>query len=338
MPSDREPSCPHDFTIRRLERELDAERAINDATWEDGYREGCFDRDSDIPEELTTALRYGSAQQHVAIPVGDDQVIVVLARDGTCCPRGRSEARTWKTIRNVHRALVAEAQRQPGVDQIRRHDLPEAVAAVVWRSAGQVAVVVSRSADRRSVLRSRAARAGSGGALTAVVSWAVWKQVLPFLAMGTAVATAAFTLLPGTDTDSASTRPVVHAPRAMGPWPTPASSPNGTGSSAMSSPRPSPSASGTVPPDPLPSGAITLGPSASPPAIQTPDPLVAPDQPIVRVRKPGAPVHRKPHPSKPPKVAKPVRAPKLPKAARPGRGRGRRPAGLLGAVTSLLGL
>lgn len=321
QPSDHDPHCQHDFTIRRLRERLRAEEAINDATWERGYREGLFDRESDIPEELLDALRYGSAQQQTEIPIGDDRLTIVLAQDGAGHPRGRSEARVWKTIRDLYKTLVEEDQ---SIDRICHCDLPEQLAAVLWRRGDKLTVVVNRSTRRaglRGVLRCRTLRHSGGGALVAVAGWVVGREVLsrvvgPVVAATAVAATAAFVLVPNTDADSAPDHPAAHAPRAVA---TPSWAPNGRrmtpgsttptpGPADMTSPAPSSTADVTVSPQPAPSGTVGVDPSAAPSA-DVPVPLLSPE--------PSADPARQKKARRPGRVKKVRKAKKARKAVRP---------------------
>lgn len=208
---------PTELTIRRLEQQLRAARAAYDTAWEDGYRTSQRDQNLDIPDELSGALRHGSAQEHIHIPIGDDQLTVVLAHDGSGHPRRHLEAQAWESLQNVHRKIVNEAR--PAVTYLRHVEMPRPIAAVIRRSGDDVAVVVNRAVSRahfKTMLRDRSIRV-TGWTLAAIAGWAIGRQVVrgaPMVAI--AAVTAAITAVAMPGISHTAPRPTASAPGKPG--------------------------------------------------------------------------------------------------------------------------
>lgn len=283
--SDHQP--PTDLHTRRLQQQLDAARALSNAAWEDGYRTGRRDRELDIPTELDAALRYGSAQDHIQVPIDDDQFTVILAHDGNSQLDDHTAARAWETLQRVYRELT---ESHPATETLLHLELPEPIAAVVWRNGEHVAVAVSRTASRahlKAVLRSRYVPRGAGVVL-ALVGAAAGRRLVrgaaPVVA-ATAVTVAAVTAVAMPHITGPDHRPSVSAPAQPGPL-----ADDGDDAPQKSAPTPAPSR----PPLAAPSPGASVPPSHDvPPVLDVPTPAdspsSAPGRPPVKVRthKPG---------------------------------------------------
>lgn len=286
-PPDHQP--PADLHTRRLEQQLEAARAISNAAWEDGYRTGRRDRELDIPNELDAALRYGSAQDHIQVPIDGDQFTVVLAHDGDRHLDDHAAARAWERLQCVYREL---SESHSATDCLMHLELPQPIAAVVWRDGEHVAVAVSRTASRahlKAVLRSRHVPRGAGivlGLVGAAAGRRLVRGAAPIVA-ATAVTVATVTAIAMPHITGPDHRPSASAPAVPGPLADdgddlPQRSPTPVPSRPPSA-KPSPGApappSHDVPPllgVPTPADSLSAAPGRLPGKVRTPKPVKRP--------------------------------------------------------------
>lgn len=266
-PSDHQPPTD-DLHTRRLKQQLDAARAISYAAWEDGYRTGRRDRDLDVPDELSAALRYGSAREHAEIPIEDDHFTVILAHNGNAHLGDHAEARAWERLQQVYRELV---ESRAGMDCLLHLELPKPIAAVIWRNGEHVALAVSRTASRanlKAVLRSRYVPR-SGGMVLAIVGAAIGRRLVhgaaPIVA-ATAVTAAAVTAVAMPHITGTDPRPSASAPGRLGPL-----ADDGDAFSQKPAPTPTPAPSRPPSERPRPGASVPATP-AVPPVLDVPGP------------------------------------------------------------------
>lgn len=162
-----------DLRVYQLTRELNAARAVGDSAFDQGYAECLRHSRMEIPEEFTSALRYGSAHEHVHMPLLDGHVTIVLARTGHGRADERHEADAWADLERVR--LDIRTHVSDGVRFVQRRQLPTSIAAVIWQRQARCAVVTNTATPRprlRAALRSQRA-----WIVALIIGWAIVRRV-----------------------------------------------------------------------------------------------------------------------------------------------------------------
>lgn len=164
-----------DLRVRHLERKLAMARAAGDTLYAEGYALGRRHSRLEVPETLITALRHGSAHEHVHIPLGDEELLtIVLAStgNGKCCDQ--REARAWEALERVR--TIVKTQARPGVDYVHRQELPPGIAAAIWRWPEHTAIITSTTTARPR-LRAALHTQRSGWVLIPIVGWTLARRL-----------------------------------------------------------------------------------------------------------------------------------------------------------------
>lgn len=144
-----------DLHIRYLENLLAAQQAVGQQLYDHGYAKGRRHSRMEIPAEFTDALRYGGAQEHVHVPLGEGHVTIVLAHNGSGLADEQHEAEAWQELEEVRMDIREEVLE--GVRYVQRRPLPASIAAAIWRRHERTAVVTNtktRVPRLRAALRS----------------------------------------------------------------------------------------------------------------------------------------------------------------------------------------
>lgn len=161
-----------DLHVRYLEQQLAQQQAVGQSLYKQGFTDGQRHSRLEIPEEFTSALRYGSAQEHVHMPLLDGRVTIVLARTGPGRADERREADAWEELERVR--LDIRTQVSDGVRFVQRRQLPASIAAVIWQRQARCAVVTNTATPRprlRAALRSQRA-----WIVALIIGWAIVRR------------------------------------------------------------------------------------------------------------------------------------------------------------------
>lgn len=163
-----------DLHVHYLEQQLAQQQAVGQSLYKQGFADGRRHSRLEIPPAFTSALRYGSAHEHVHMPLLDGQITIVLAHTGAGRADEPGEAAAWEALEGIR--LDIREQVRGGVEFVQRRELPDCISAVIWRRQDRTAVVSDIRATRprlRAALRS----ARPTWVVVLVIGWGIVRRV-----------------------------------------------------------------------------------------------------------------------------------------------------------------
>jgi hypothetical protein len=163
-----------DLHVRYLEQQLAQQQAVGQSLYRQGFADGRRHSKLEIPQEFVSALRHGSAHEHVRMPLLDGQVTIVLARAGLGRADEPAEAAAWEALERVR--LDIREQVLGGVRFVQRRQLPDSIAAVIWRRQDRFAVVTNTKTRTRPRLRAALRSARPTWVVVLVIGWGIVRR------------------------------------------------------------------------------------------------------------------------------------------------------------------